>query len=140
MSASRIEMPAPSFEASTLSLNVPATARLPSSVEAKRTPSSSAKPVTSIANGSRRPLRCRSATQEIAVTRPSGPSHLPASRTVSKRAEHQAWQARSLAFVTAADISDRIEVRVHSCFTHPGQDQFGRRAMLGCQEDARQMA
>ena len=62
---------------------VPATARLPSSVEAKRTPSSSAKPVTSMANGNRRPRLCRSATQEIAVISPSGPSHLPASRTVS---------------------------------------------------------
>ena len=46
-------------------------------------PSSSAKPVTSIANGNRRPLRLRSATQEIAAINPSGPSHLPASRTVS---------------------------------------------------------
>jgi hypothetical protein len=63
--------------------NVPATARLPSRVEAKRTPSSSAKPTTSIANGNRTPRRFRSATQAIAVITPSGPSHLPASRTVS---------------------------------------------------------
>ena len=42
-----------SLTASTLSSNVPATARLPSRVDAKRTPSSSAKPVTSTANGSR---------------------------------------------------------------------------------------
>jgi len=55
----------------------------PAVVEAKRTPSSSAKPVTSMANGNRRPLLCRSATQEMAVISPSGPSHLPASRTVS---------------------------------------------------------
>ena len=37
----------------------------------------------SIANDNRRPLLCRSPTQEIAVINPSGPSHLPASRTVS---------------------------------------------------------
>ena len=82
-SASRIEIPARSLAPSTLSSNVPATARLPSSVEAKRMPSSSAKPVTSTANGSRFPRLLRSATQEIAVISPSGPSHLPASRTVS---------------------------------------------------------
>ena len=52
-------------------------------VEANRTPSSSANPVTSMAKGNRLPRRLRSATQEIAVIRPSGPSHLPASRTVS---------------------------------------------------------
>ena len=83
MSASRIEIPARSLAPSTLSSKVPATARLPSSVDAKRTPSSSANPVTSMANGSRRPRLFRSATQAIAVIRPSGPSHLPASRTVS---------------------------------------------------------
>ena len=33
--------------------------------------------------GSRLPRRCKSATQQIAVMSPSGPSHLPASRTVS---------------------------------------------------------
>ena len=55
------------------------------------------------------------------------------------RAQHQTRQTRSLAFVTAADISDRIEVRAHSCFNHPGQDQVSRRAMLGRQEDAREM-
>ena len=66
-----------------VSLKVPATARLPSRVDANRTPSSSAKPVTSTANGKRFPRLLRSATQEIAVIRPSGPSHLPASRTVS---------------------------------------------------------
>ena len=76
-------MPSRSRASSTLSSKVPATARLPSSVEAKRTPSSSAKPTTSIANGSRTPRRFRSATQAIAVITPSGPSHLPASRTVS---------------------------------------------------------
>jgi hypothetical protein len=64
-------------------IKVPATARLPSKVEAKRTPSSSAKPTTSIANGNRTLRRFRSATQAIAVITPSGPSHLPASRTVS---------------------------------------------------------
>jgi len=81
--ASRIETPPRSRTLSALSTKVPATARLPSSVEAKRTPSSSAKPTTSIANGNRCPRRFRSVTQEIAVINPSGPSHLPASRTVS---------------------------------------------------------
>ena len=75
--------PVLSLTPSTLSSNVPATARLPSSVEANRTPSSSANPITSIADGNRRSRLCNSATQEIAVISPSGPSHLPASRTVS---------------------------------------------------------
>ena len=79
----RIVTPALSRAWSTLSTKVPATARLPSSVDANRTPSSSANPITSTANGNRRPRLCKSATQEIAVIRPSGPSHLPASRTVS---------------------------------------------------------
>ena len=81
--ASRMVRPSGSRALSTLSSKVPATARLPSSVEANRTPSSSAKPVTSIAKGNRTPRRFRSATQAIAVITPSGPSHLPASRTVS---------------------------------------------------------
>ena len=51
-----------------------AIARLPSKVEANRTPASSAKPTTSIANGKRTPRRFRSATQAIAVMIPSGPS------------------------------------------------------------------
>ena len=58
-------------------------ARLPSSVEEKRTPSSSAKPITSRAKGSRTPSRAISATHSSAMMRPSGPSHLPASRTLS---------------------------------------------------------
>ena len=82
--ASRMVRPLASRALSTLSSKVPATARLPSSVEANRTPSSSAKPTTSIAKGNRTPRRFRSATQAIAVMiTPSGPSHLPASRTVS---------------------------------------------------------
>ena len=58
---------------------------------------------------------------------------------VVMRAQHQARQARGLAFVTAADISDRIEMRVHAGGPHPVQDEVGRRAMLGGEENAGQM-
>ena len=118
--ASRIEMPAGRVASSTLSSKVPATARLPSSVEAKRTPSSSAKPVTSIANGNRLPRRFRSATQEIAVINAeravpfAGIAH-----GVVMRSQHQARQAGPLAFVTAADIADGIEMRGHAGLAHP---------------------
>src|SRR5712691_8195964 len=81
--ASRIEIPWRSLAPSTLSSKVPATARLPSKVDANRTPSSSAKPMTSMAKGNLCPRLCMAPTQEIAVTSPSGPSHLPASCTVS---------------------------------------------------------
>ena len=47
----------------------------------KRSPSSSAKPSTSSANGTRPPRRSAHA---IAATTPSGPSKAPASRTVSR--------------------------------------------------------
>jgi len=55
------------------------------------------------------------------------------------RAQHQARRARSLAFVTAADISDRVEMRAHSGIAHPAQDKVGGRAMLFGEEDAREM-
>ena len=110
--ASRIEMPARSRVLSTLSSNVPATARLPSSVEAKRTPSSSANPTTSIANGNRFPRAVqighagdRRDQSERAVPF-AGVAH-----GVVMRAQHQARQAGPLAFVTAADVSDRVEMR-----------------------------
>ncbi len=52
------------------------------------------------------------------------------------RAQHQAWQARNLAFIPAADISNRVEMRAHSGLDHPAQDQVGRRAVLWGQENA----
>src|SRR6266849_5864749 len=54
-------------------------------------------------------------------------------------AQHQARQSRSLAFVTAADVSDRVEMRLHSRLAHPCQDQVGCGAMLLAQEHACQM-
>ncbi len=42
------------------------------------------------------------------------------------RAEHQAGRPRPLAFVAAADVADRVEMRAHAGLAHPGQDQVGR--------------
>ncbi len=58
---------------------------------------------------------------------------------VVMRAQHQARRAGNLAFVTAADISDGVEMRPHSGVAHPAQDQVSRRAMLFGKEDAREM-
>src|SRR5947207_14631829 len=55
------------------------------------------------------------------------------------RAQHQAGQACNLAFVAAADISDRVEMCAHSGIAHPAQHKVGRRAMLFGEEDAREM-
>ena len=82
--AFRMLMPSRSVLSSVAKSNVPAIARLPSSVAEKRTPSSSAKPATSIANGSLVPLAFSACTHSMAATTPSIPSYFPASRTVSK--------------------------------------------------------
>ena len=39
----------------------------------------------------------------------------------------------------AEDIADRVEMRAHARLAHPGQQQIGRRAMLGGEENPRQM-
>ena len=117
---------------STPSSKVPATARLPSSVEANRTPSSSAKPMTSTANGSRLPAPVQvgdAGNRRDHAERPvpfAGVAH-----GVVMRAQHQARQARALALVTAADIADGVEMRGHAGIAHPRQEQIGRGAMLG---------
>jgi hypothetical protein len=79
---SHIDIPASSRSLSTHPSKVPARARLRSSVEAKRTPSSSVRPVTSTANGRCLPRRFSPATQEIAVTGLVATFHFRASRTV----------------------------------------------------------
>ena len=48
-------------------------------------------------------------------------------------------EAGAFALVAAADVSDRIKTGAHACLNHPAHDQLGRRAMLGCEEDARQV-
>src|SRR3977135_3429957 len=58
------------------------------------------------------------------------------------RAKHQAWHAPPrgpLAFVAAADISDCVEMRGHSGFALPGEDEIGSGAMLRRQEYPRQI-
>src|SRR6185437_8195290 len=130
-------MPSRSRPSSTFSSNVPATARLPSSVEAKRTPSSSAKPTTSIANGNRLPRRLRSATQ--ARGRDDAERPVPfagIAHGVVMRSQHQARQARAISLIPAADIADGIEMRAHTGLAHPGHDQIGRETMLRREEDA----
>jgi cation diffusion facilitator CzcD-associated flavoprotein CzcO len=52
------------------------------------------------------------------------------------RAQHQARQTRNLAFITATDISDRVEMRAHSRRSHPAQEKVGSRAMLFGKKDA----
>ncbi len=136
--ASRIEMPALSRPPSTLSTNVPATARLPSSVEAKRTPSSSAKAAISMAKGRRRPRRLRSPTQEHRRDDPERP--VPAAgiaHGVVMGAQHQARQTGPVAFIASADIADRIDTRPHAGCLHPADDQFGGSTMFRCKEYSR---
>jgi hypothetical protein len=58
---------------------------------------------------------------------------------VVMRTKHQARQAGTVALVTAADVADRIEMRMHAGLNHPVQDEVGRRAMLPSQEDARKV-
>ena len=58
---------------------------------------------------------------------------------VVMRAQHQAWQARTLALITAADIADRIELRAHAGLAHPAHDEVGSGAVLSGQEKPRQM-
>jgi hypothetical protein len=55
------------------------------------------------------------------------------------RAQHQARQTGALAFIAAADISDRIEMRMHSGRAHPAQDKVGSGTMLFREEDACKM-
>ena len=55
------------------------------------------------------------------------------------RPQHQARQVRPIAFIAAADVADRIEMRGHSGRSHPGEDQFGRGTMLPGEENPRQM-
>jgi len=56
------------------------------------------------------------------------------------RAEHQAGRPRPLAFVAAADIADRIEMRAHAGLTHPAEDEVRRRAQLLGEIDAGELA
>ena len=107
---------------------VPAIARLPSSVEPKRTPSSSAKPTTSIANGRRVPRALSVWTQSIAATTPSMPSYLPALRTVSRWEPSMRQGAPAFSTFVAADhVADRIEPGAHARFAHPAERQARRR-------------
>ena len=55
------------------------------------------------------------------------------------RSQHQARQARPLAFVTAADVADGVEMRGHAGLAHPAQDEIGGGAMLRGEENPRQM-
>jgi hypothetical protein len=52
------------------------------------------------------------------------------------RAQHHAWQAWTLAFVTTADISDRIEMCAHSGIAHPAQKEVGGCTMFPAEEHA----
>src|ERR1700694_316839 len=82
--ASAIVMAPSSVRARSARSKLPATARLPRYVEPKRSPSSSAKVMTSKANGSCVWPPYRGCTAAMATTTPSGPSHFPASRTVAR--------------------------------------------------------
>jgi hypothetical protein len=50
-----------------------------------------------------------------------------------------ALQSGDLAFVTAADISDRVEMNIHAGRSHPAKKQTSRSAVLGRQEYARRV-
>src|SRR5258708_7696182 len=58
---------------------------------------------------------------------------------VVMRTQHQAWQARTLALVAAADIADRVEMRAHASLDHPGQNEIGGDLVFGRKENPRQM-
>ena len=55
------------------------------------------------------------------------------------RAQHQARQARPVALIAAADISDRVEMRAHARLDHPGQDEIGGDLVFGRKENPRQL-
>ena len=138
--ASRMEMPARSRVLSTLSSKVPATARLPSSVEAKRTPSSSANPTTSIANGNRLPAVVQIGNAGDRGDQSERPIPFAGiAHGVVMRAQHQARQAGPIAFVSAADIADRVEMRAHAGLAHPDENEIGGGAVFGRKENPRQM-
>ena len=120
--------------------NVPATARLPSSVAPKRTPSSSAKPDD--LDGERQP-RALAIERRDAFDRRNDAEHAVVlagvAHGVEMRAEHQARQhRRRVAFVAADAVADRIEARRHAGVAHPAQHQRVDRALLRRQEDARE--
>ena len=120
-------------------MNVPATARLPRSVVPKRTPSSSAKPITSTACGRRRPPRVQ---RLDAFERAHDAQHAVVlariEHRVEVRAEHQAGQAGPVALVAADDVADRIETRGHARVAHPAEHEPARGDLLAGEEHARQ--
>ena len=102
----------------------------PHSVEAKRTPSSSPKATTSMANGKRLPDLNAAFTTSIAVTTPSGPSNRPALRTVSMcEPIISVLRPPSRASITADDAGQRIDAHRHAGFAHPIGDQVGGAAV-----------
>jgi hypothetical protein len=111
--------------ASTSGASVPAIARLPSSVVPKRTPSSSPKPITSIAKGSFFFCLFKASTHSMALITPSMPSYLPASRTVSRcePSMRQGSPARC-AFVAADRVAHRVERGLHARLAHPAEHRF----------------
>src|ERR1700742_3264045 len=54
------------------------------------------------------------------------------------RSQHQTRQARTLAFVTTANIADRVEMRGHAGLAHPLQQQISSGAMLWREKYPRQ--
>jgi hypothetical protein len=82
-SAARIVTPSASSWSSSARSKRPVTALLPRKVLLKRTPSSSAKPITSRWKGRRSPRACRWRTMAIGSRMPRRPSYLPPLRTVS---------------------------------------------------------
>ena len=119
--------------------NVPATARLPSSVALKRTPSSSAKPTTSTANGSLRPLACKLATHSMPADHTEHAIVFARiAHRVEMRAQHQARRTRPITFVAANDVADRVETRAHARLAHPCKDELIGRTLLGREVYARE--
>ena len=55
------------------------------------------------------------------------------------RSQHQARQPRTVAFVTAADIADGIEMHGHAGVPHPRHQEVGGDAVLGRKENPRQI-
>ena len=118
--ASRTEIPLASRRFRSSSSSLPTSARLPMNGVPKRTPSSSEKPTTSTANGSRR--ASRDSRRATAITTPRTPSKAPALGTVSRCEPRSSLGAEGCA---AAYKAAQIAGRVDSHFGPRGYEPLG---------------
>ncbi len=138
--AQRIAMPCRSMASSTAGSKAPATALLPSIVVPNRTPSSSQKPITSMAvqtaplavQGADAGDGCDDAQHAVIAA--------GIADGIEMGAEDERRQARRRALIAPDDIADRVHMHGHAGIAHPGHDEVAGPPMLGAQEHAGQPA